>query len=132
MPNTKSVTSTSRPRPRRRRTNGGAANVRAFTPEPRRTVRASRRAYFELYVPRFTFNPWQGEREWRASRPTFFAGVFLVLLAIGLFPLFNRSTFHVDAISVTGNKGLTASELSQASGIQGWNIFFVDPRETAA
>ncbi len=129
MPNTKASTSSSRSR--RRRTVGGV-NVRAFTPEPRRTVKASRRTYLELYVPRFTFNPWKSERAWQLGRPKFFAGVFFVLLAIGLYQLFSNSAFYVDNISFAGNQFIMANDLSQASGVQGWNIFFIHTLEVEA
>ncbi|MGB8646444.1 MAG: FtsQ-type POTRA domain-containing protein [Anaerolineae bacterium] len=125
----KQVTS-SRDKTRRRRKVG--APVRVITPEPRRQVRASRRAYFELYAPRLTLNPWKNATEWRASRPKFFAGVLMVVLAIALFQLFGVSTFFVDGVNWTGNRYMSANELTQASGVLGWNIFFVDPQEIQA
>jgi cell division septal protein FtsQ len=128
MANTKSST---QGRNRRRRV-VGAANVRAFTPAPRRTVRASRRAYFQLYLPRFSFNPWRTERDWHARRPRFFAGVLLILFALGLYQLFSNPVFYVDSPAFSGNRFLTPTELAQASGIRGWNIFFVDTHEVEA
>ncbi len=125
--------STSNARARRRSKVGATPTVRVYTPEPRRKVKATRRAYLQLYMPHFTFNPWQSETTWRASRPKFFAGVFLVVLIVALYQLFGNSLFFVDNLGFSGNRFLTREELTLASGIQGWNIFFItaDEVETA-
>ncbi len=124
--------SASNSRPRRRSKVGAAPTVRVYTPEPRRKVKASRRAYLQLYMPRFTFNPWHSETAWRASRSKFFATVFFVVLAVALYQLFSNSLFFVDNIAFGGNRFATREELTRASGIQGWNIFFINTGEVEA
>ncbi len=124
--------STSTGRTRRRAKVGAAPNVRVYTPEPRRKVKASRRAYLQLYMPHFTFQPWKSETAWRASRPKFFSGVFLVVLLVALYQLFSNSMFFVDSPTFSGNHFLTRDELTLASGVQAWNIFFVNTNEVEA
>ncbi len=124
--------SSSKSRTRRRSKVGVAPTVRVYTPEPRRKVKASRRAYLQLYMPHFTFNPWQSEPAWRASRPKFFAGVFLVVLIVALYQLFSHPLFFVDGLGLSGNRFLSRDELTTASTIQGWNIFFINPGEVEA
>ncbi len=86
----------------------------------------------QLLAPRLTINLWKNEREWRASRPKFFAALLLVGLVIALYQLFSSPTFFVDSVSFTGNRFIKASELNQVAGIGGWNIFFLDSSEIEA
>src|SRR5919204_6189 len=88
----------------RRRAAGTAAAIRVLPPRPRRTVKASRRAYFELYGPRITFSPWLTKRDWRASRPKFFAAVVLLALGIGFYQLFHAPEFFVTTLEVSGTR----------------------------
>ncbi len=116
----------SRPNARRRKV---GATVKVVDTAPRRKVHASRRAFLQLYAPKVTINPWKNATEWRASRPRFFAGVFLAVLVVALFQLFSAPAFFVDSITWTGNRFVSGDELTRASGIQGWSIFFLDTRE---
>ncbi len=117
-----------RRRTQRRRTVSAAQSVRVYTAEPRR-IRATRRAYFRLYMPRFTLNPWRNERDWRESRPKFLAAVLVVVLALCLYQMFTNPIFFVDALTVKGNRFVTPGELNDLSALRGWNVFFVDTHE---
>lgn len=119
---TKTETRARRSRPRV----GAAPRVRVFTPAPRAAA-PTRRATFELGAPRITLDPWRTTRDWRASRPKFFAGVILAFLLIGLYQLFNNDVFFVNDIVLSGNKIVPRGEVSNAAGVRGWNIFFVEP-----
>ena len=41
--------------------------------------------------------------------------------------MFNLDMFFVSDPRVSGNKIVPSAEIPKASGIQGWNIFFVEP-----
>lgn len=115
------------PRTRRARTRVGAApRVRVLTPSPRQAT-PNRRATFELGAPRITLDPWRTTRDWRASRPKFFAAVVLIVLLLGLYQLFNNDMFFVNDIALSGNKIVPRGEVSNTAGVRGWNIFFVEP-----
>ncbi len=119
-------------RPRRKRqVVGGAPRVRVLKPEPRSETpvrRTQKRATFDIAAPRLTLHPWRTSRDWRASRPKFFAGVFFVLLLAALWAMFNLDMFFVNEPMVAGNKIVPRAEVAQVSGVNGWNIFFVEPR----
>lgn len=122
--------------PRRTRRNrqvvGAAPRVRVVKPEPRETKPRARatqkRATFDIAAPRIELNPWRTARDWRASRPKFFAGFLLAVLCGLLWASFNLDTFFVSQPLVVGNKIVPTQEIAQVAGVNGWNIFFVDPR----
>ncbi len=117
------------PRDRGRRRRKVGAAVRAITPEPHRKVHASRRAFLELYWPRLTLTPWKDAAGWRVNRPKILAGIIVVVLLIALVELFNAPIFFVEGVTWRGNQYVGADELSQTLAVQGWSIFFLDPRE---
>ena len=115
---------------RKRQVVGAAPRVRVVTPEPR-TAQArprQKRATFDIAAPRIELNPWRTERDWKASRPKFFAGLLLVALLAALWAMFNLDIFFVSQPTVFGNKIVPRQEIAQAAGVNGWNIFFVEPR----
>ncbi|MBI4673855.1 MAG: FtsQ-type POTRA domain-containing protein [Chloroflexi bacterium] len=119
---------------RKRQVVGALPRVRVVKPEPVKqtpTRRTQKRATFEIAAPRVTLNPWRTTRDWRASRPKFFAGVFFVLLLAALWAMFNLDLFFVSEPVVVGNKIVPRAEIAQVSGVNGWNIFFVEPRAVA-
>jgi hypothetical protein len=118
--------SISRGRSRRRRIVGAAASVRDIGQARRRMVKASRRTYFALYAPRFA------TADWRASRPKFLAAALAIVLVIVLYHLFTNEAFFVAGLKLGGNRLLPPSEIEQAAGIHGWNVFFIDPGEVEA
>ena len=103
-----------------------APRVRVLTPAPRAAT-PSRRATFEFGAPRMTLNPWGTTRDWRASRPKFFAGVILAFLFFALYQMFNNDLFFVNDTVLSGNKIVPRGEVSNTAGVHGWNIFFVEP-----
>lgn len=111
---------------------GAAPHVRVVAPEPRektsRPRKTQKRATFDIAAPRIELNPWRTARDWRASRPKFFAGFLLVGLCALLWAALNLDTFFVSQPVVIGNKIVPRAEIAQVAGVNGWNIFFVDPR----
>lgn len=127
-------------RTRRTRVVGAPAPVRLVTPEPRpspKKVKAggppprvsAKRATFDIAAPRITVNPWRTARDWRASRPKFFAGVLIVVLFFTLYELFNADMFFVTDVVVRGTRVVPRSEIAAVNVLQGWNVFFVEPRQ---
>jgi cell division septal protein FtsQ len=108
---------------------GGRTPVRVAPAEPRAP---SKRASFDIAVPRVTVNPWGTARDWRASRPKFFAAVLVPLLAVAVWQMMNGDWFYVNEVIVRGNKLVPRQEIEQASGMRGWNVFFIKPEEVAA
>lgn len=102
-----------------------AAEPREKTPRPRKT---QKRATFDIAAPRIELNPWRTARDWRASRPKFFAGFLMVILCALLWASFNLDMFFVSQPVVIGNKIVPREEIAQVAGVNGWHIFFVDPR----
>lgn len=109
---------------------GGAAPVRVVKPEPRPRA-LHKRATFDIAAPRIVLNPWRTTRAWKASRPKFTAAVLFVLLLGALYAMFNLDLFFVREPAVIGNKLVPGAEIQQASGVRGWNIFFVEPKTVA-
>ncbi len=56
----------------------------------------------------------------------------LGLLVSGMVWFFTADRFYVDQVIVTGNQRVAAEIIAQASGLQGYSIFFVNPQEIAA
>ncbi len=122
------------PTPRRTRRSrpvvGGAPRVRVVKPEPRAEPprNQTKRATFDIAAPRIVLNPWGTTRDWRASRPKFVAALLIVLLGGALYAMFSLDIFFVGEPVVIGNKIVPTAEIQEASGMRGWNIFFVEPR----
>lgn len=66
---------------------------------------------------------------WRTQRPQILAATLTLLLGVAFFVLFNTDLFYVYDLNVNGTRYLTADEISKASGISGYNVFFINPRE---
>ncbi len=117
--------------PRRsRRVVGGKTPVRVVKSEPRAPAAPrpkQKRATFDIAAPRIVLNPWRTTRDWKASRPKFAAAVLSIVLLAALYGMFNLDLFFVSEPSVIGNKIVPSAEIQKASGVQGWNIFFVEP-----
>ncbi len=120
-------------RTRRKQVVGAAPRVRVVAPEPRektpRPRKTQKRATFDIAAPRIELNPWRTARDWRASRPKFFAGFMLVALSALLWACFNLDAFFVTQPAVIGAKIVSRDEIAQVAGVNGWNVFFVDPRQ---
>ncbi|MCG3140344.1 MAG: Cell division protein FtsQ [Anaerolineae bacterium] len=118
---------------RKRQVVGAAPRVRVVATEPRaKTTRPrapQKRATFDIAAPRIELNPWRTARDWRASRPKFLAGFLLAALATLLWASFNLDAFFVSQPTIIGAKIVPHDEIAQAAGVNGWNIFFVNPRQ---
>lgn len=118
---------------RKRQVVGAMPRVRVVAPEPRSEPAKARprhkRATFDIAAPRIELNPWRTTRDWKASRPKFFAGFLLLCMFAALWALFNLDLFFVTQPVVVGNKIVPREEIAQVAGVNGWNIFFVEPRQ---
>jgi cell division septal protein FtsQ len=65
---------------------------------------------------------------WSAQRVKIIALVLALLIGGTLFEFFNSDLFYAYGFSVTGVQFLTEAEVERASGVIGYNIFFVDAR----
>lgn len=65
----------------------------------------------------------------RAHRPKLVAGALTLLIIGVLFEFFNGDAFYVYGLDVTGAQFLTKTEVARASGVLGYNIFFIDARQ---
>jgi cell division protein FtsQ len=63
---------------------------------------------------------------WRARRPKLVALALILLATIALLAFFNTDLFYVFDFQITGLKYLTSAEVERASGIAGYNIFFIE------
>lgn len=119
--------------PRRRRQVkrivGAGAPVRVVTPEP---PPVSRRATFDIAVPRVSLKSLPVQSSWRASQPKIAAAVLMLVLCAALYQMFNHDIFFVGDVAVIGNKLVPRDEVQTVSGIRGWNIFFLEPNRVAA
>jgi cell division septal protein FtsQ len=62
-------------------------------------------------------------------RPKILAAGMLVALAIALYAFFDTDYFYVFQFQIHGTRFLTTAEIEQASGMRGYNIFFINARE---
>jgi cell division septal protein FtsQ len=110
---------------------GANTRVRVVSAEPRPK---QKRARFDIAIaaPSIQINPWRTTREWNASRPKFAAGLLIVLLSAALYAMFNLDMFYVTEPQVIGNRIVPHDEIVNASGVRGWNIFFVEPNAVQA
>jgi cell division protein FtsQ len=65
---------------------------------------------------------------WYLHRAKIIASVFATIVIGVLFESFNSDQFYVYGLEVTGVQFLTKAEVERASGVIGYNIFFVDRR----
>jgi cell division septal protein FtsQ len=65
---------------------------------------------------------------WSVPRVKIVALVLLLFIVGILFEFFNSDLFYAYGFSVTGVQFLTEAEVERASGVSGYNIFFVDAR----
>ena len=61
-------------------------------------------------------------------RSKVFAVVLSLLLVAALFAFFDTDLFYVFDFELAGTRYLTKAEVEKASGVAGYNIFFIDPR----
>lgn len=66
---------------------------------------------------------------WSVQRPKIAAGVLALLIIGALFEFFNGDAFYVFSLDVTGTQFLPKTEVARASGIVGYNIFFIDAKQ---
>lgn len=65
---------------------------------------------------------------WRPPRSKMLAAALTACLGLALFVLFDTDNFYVYDLQISGLQYLTPAEAQQASGVRGYNIFFVDAR----
>ena len=65
-------------------------------------------------------------RVWNTQQVKIIAAALILLILGGLFEFFNGDAFYVYSFDVTGTKYLTSAEVERASGLIGYNIFFID------
>ncbi len=65
---------------------------------------------------------------WKARRPKLVAAVLIAALIGALLAFFDTDQFYVFDLEVIGNQFLTQAEVERATGIAGYNIFFVEPQ----
>jgi cell division septal protein FtsQ len=65
---------------------------------------------------------------WSIHQVRIVAVALSLLILGGLFEFFNGDSFYVYNFDVTGTRFLTKPEVENASGLVGYNIFFVDAR----
>ena len=63
---------------------------------------------------------------WQARRPKLAIGALVLVLVAALFVFFDTDQFYLFDFQVIGSKHLTKTEIVRASGIMGYNIFFVE------
>jgi len=61
-------------------------------------------------------------------RPRMVALALLAVLAAVLYVFFDTDYFYVFQFNIAGTRFLTAPEIERASGIRGYNVFFIDAR----
>ncbi|MBM3127802.1 MAG: FtsQ-type POTRA domain-containing protein [Chloroflexi bacterium] len=65
---------------------------------------------------------------WSTQRPKIFAVLLLLILGGALYVFFDTDYFYAFNFNITGARYVTTAEIEKASGIRGYNIFFVDAR----
>ncbi len=65
---------------------------------------------------------------WTARRPKLAAAISVVACIAALIAFFNLDFFYVFDFDVVGLQYVTKDELVRASGITGYNAFFIDPK----
>lgn len=64
--------------------------------------------------------------QWRARRPKLVALALVLLAATALLAFFNTDLFYVFDFQTAGLRYLTPAEVERASGVTGYNIFFIE------
>ncbi|MBI5303105.1 MAG: FtsQ-type POTRA domain-containing protein [Chloroflexi bacterium] len=65
----------------------------------------------------------------QVPRVKWFALLLITVLTALLVLFFNTDWFYVYDVEVSGMRSLTRKEVEKASGIVGWNIFFIEPSQ---
>lgn len=91
------------------------------------TRRAPRRRLNTVAQGTLSAPTWAGNL-WATQRPKVFALVLLLVLGATLYVFFDTDYFYVYHFNITGARYVTAAEIEKASGIRGYNIFFIDAR----
>lgn len=63
---------------------------------------------------------------WQTQRPKLAASVLIAVMATLLFLFFDADWFYVFDFEIAGAQNLTPAEIQKASGVLGYNIFFID------
>jgi cell division septal protein FtsQ len=104
------------PKPQRRRSRARLGNVS-------RTARQEARA---LFLHKVVAAPRAAAR--LNGRLFLNIAVFGLLAWLGVW-FFGSDTFYISRIEVTGNKRVSAETIVKASGLQGYNIFYLNPNK---
>jgi len=67
---------------------------------------------------------------WATQRAKILAVVLILALAVVLYMFFDLDYFYVFNFNIVGAQYLTTAEIEKASGLRGYNIFFIDARST--
>ena len=65
---------------------------------------------------------------WKTQQVKIIAAALTLLIVGGLFEFFNGDSFYVYNFDISGTQYLTSAEVERASGLIGYNVFFVDAR----
>lgn len=68
----------------------------------------------------------------QVPRIKWFVLTLVLALLAALFVFFNTDWFYVYTFDIAGTQSLTRKEIEKASGIVGWNIFFIEPAQVQA
>lgn len=109
-------------KPRRRAVNRIASPVKRRVPLRLTTAGAQPGAGIVLAVPAAP------AAVWRTRRPKLVAAALVVALFAALLAFFNTDQFYVYNVEVVGNEFLTAAEVERATGVVGYNVFFIEPQ----
>lgn len=91
-----------------------------------RTASLGRRRFSKSMARRRISLPWLGRRRVKALSLSLLG----VLTVITVY-LFASYDFYVFDISVEGNEAVSSEEILEASGVEGYSIFFIDPQKVA-
>jgi len=89
-----------------------------------RAVSLGKRGSSKRMIRRRISLPWLGRRRVKALSLSLL-GV-LILVAVYLFASYD---FYVFDLSVEGNEAVLSEEILEASGVEGYSIFFIDPQK---
>ncbi|MBI4786614.1 MAG: FtsQ-type POTRA domain-containing protein [Chloroflexi bacterium] len=76
-----------------------------------------------------TRTPAMSREMWKARRPKLMVGGLILALVAALFVFFDTDQFYLFDFQVAGLQHLTKPEIARASGIAGYNIFFVETQQ---
>ncbi|MCI0475817.1 MAG: FtsQ-type POTRA domain-containing protein [Anaerolineales bacterium] len=70
---------------------------------------------------------WAGNL-WSTQRPKIFAIFLFLAFVVVVYVFFDTDYFYVFNFDIVGARYVTAAEIEKASGVRGYNIFFIDAR----